>query len=317
MVPGANDVSGRYVVISPVRNEAEYLSRTMQSMVDQSVKPSQWVLVNDGSNDGTGDIIEDWASRHGWILAVHRLDEDRFAPGYRGQENEAAGERRKNRGKRAIEAKEIEAFLAGYERITVAEWEFLVKLDGDVGLGADYFEKCFAKFVADPNLGIGGGVICHQFRGGLKVEPSPRFHVRGATKIYRRACWEQIGGVIRAPGWDTIDEVKANMLGWSTRSFPDLKVVHYRYTGGANGSWRNAVKNGLWSYISGYHPIYMLARCLNGLTKKPCVVGSVGLFWGFMSGYIWNIGQIEDRKIIRYLRKQQMRRLLRLNTIWR
>ena len=100
-----------------------------------------------------------------------------------------------------MQAKEIIAFLDGYGRITAADWEFLVKLDGDVGFERNYFERCFDKFESDPKLGIGGGVICHQFKGKLRVEPSPRFHVRGATKIYRRTCWEQIGGVIRGIGW--------------------------------------------------------------------------------------------------------------------
>ena len=107
------------------------------------------------------------------------------------------------------------------------------------------------------------------------------------------------------------------MLGWSTRSFPDLKVVHYRHTGAANGAWRNAVKNGIWSYVSGYHPIYMLVRCINRLLEKPFLVGSIGLLWGFLMGYIRNIPRIEDRKLIRYLRKQQLRRLFLQSTIWK
>ena len=99
--------------------------------------------------------------------------------------------------------------------------------------------------------GIGGGVICHQFKGKLQVESNPSFHVRGANKIYKRACWKEIACLMRAPGWDTIDEVKANMLGWRTRSFEGLKVIHHRFTGAANGVWRNSIKNGMGSYISG------------------------------------------------------------------
>jgi len=317
MTLGAQRKTTRYIVISPVRNELQYLGQTIRSMVNQTIRPVQWVLVDDGSSDGTAEVIAYWASKHTWILPIHRPDRDRRVQGPGSHKNEFAGEARPNRGKRACEAKEIEAFLDGYMRITVLDWEFLVKIDGDIGFERDYFEKCFNKFDTDRKLGIGGGVICHQVKGRLKVEPSPRFHVRGATKIYRRTCWEQIGGVIRGTGWDTIDEVKANMLGWSTCSFPDLKVVHYRHTGAANGAWRNAVKNGMWSYISGYHPIFMLVRCVKSLLRMPILVASVGLLWGFLLGYIRNIPQIDDRKLIQYLRQQQLRRLFLQRTIWK
>ena len=170
---------------------------------------------------------------------------------------------------------------------------------------------------ADSKLGIGGGVISHYVNGAMKVEETPQFHVRGATKIYRRTCWEQIAGIVKGAGWDTVDEVKANMLGWKTHSFPDLEVVHYRYTGAANGAWRNAVKNGLWSYVSGYHPVYVLARCSNRMLRKPSIVGSVGLLWGFLQGYLKKIPQIDDKVLIRYLRKQQLRRIFFMTTTWK
>jgi poly-beta-1,6-N-acetyl-D-glucosamine synthase len=306
----------RYIVVSPVRNESEYLERTIQSVVNQTLRPAQWILVDDGSTDGTPDIIRRWADKCSWILPVHRHSVGRPSAGSLPLTPRTHRERQSSRGKRAFDAKEIEAFLDGYTRVT-SDWEFLVKLDGDVSFQPSYFEDCFREFSTDPGLGIGGGVVCHQFKGELRVEPIPQFHVRGATKIYRRMCWEQIGGVVRGAGWDTIDEVKANMLGWSTRSFPDIKVVHHRHTGSANGAWRNAVKNGNWSYVSGYHPLYMLARFTNRLLKKPFVVGSVGLLWGFLLGYVRNTPQIDDRKLIRYLRGQQLRRLFHLNTIWK
>ena len=298
------------MVISPVRNEAQHLERTIQSVVQQTVRPFQWLLVNDGSTDETSAIIERYASQYPWIVPVHRNDRDRNASGTGVQESKA------NRGKRAREAKEIEAFYAGYERLADSDWEFLVKLDGDLSFDSDYFEKCFVEFGADPKLGIGGGVICHLVNDQLQVEPTPQFHVRGATKIYRRACWEQIGGVIRGAGWDTLDEVKANMLGWSTRTFPDLKVAHYRPTGAANGAWQNSVKVGTWSYISGYHPLYMVVRCARWALERPYLVGAAGLLYGFLLGYIRRIPRTEDQ-MVRYVRNQQMRRLSFRPTIWK
>src|SRR5579864_7924243 len=241
----------QYVLISPVRNEAQHLESTIQSVVQQTVRPIRWLIVNDGSSDETPAIIERYASRYPWIVPVHRSDVDR---GVAADVQESKG----SRGKRAREAKEIEAFYAGYAELAAPGWEYLVKLDGDVSFDADYFRQCFAEFDQDSKLGIGGGTICHLVNGQLEAESTPKFHVRGATKIYRRACWEEIGGALQGAGWDTLDEVKANMLGWNTRSFSHLKVVHHRATGSANGAWQNAVKNGVWSYTAGYHPMYML-----------------------------------------------------------
>lgn len=304
--------SKRYVVVSPVRNEAEHLGKTLRSMIHQTLRPAQWILVNDGSTDGTAEMIDQFAAEHPWIVAVHRSSRDRA-----GQAEKSAGGADPKRGKRAREAKEIEAFYHGYERLSAADWDFVVKLDGDVGFDPGYFESCLAEFAADPALGIGGGVICHVGKNGLEVEATPSFHVRGATKIYRRECWEQIGGVLRGAAWDTADEVKANQLGWNTRSFADLKVIHYRFTGAANGWWQNAVKNGVWSYIAGYHPLFMLFRCAKRLFRRPYGIGGIGLLTGFVLGYVRRIPQIEDRGAINFLRKQQMRRLTLRSTVWK
>jgi biofilm PGA synthesis N-glycosyltransferase PgaC len=308
----ADHKSTRYVVVSPVRDEEQYIEETIRSMVGQTVRPMQWIIVNDGSTDRTAKIIDRWASEQPWIVAVHRKD--------RGQAEPSTAGRTANppkRGDRACEAKEIEAFYEGYGSITAADWAFLVKLDGDLGFDSKYFEQCFMQFDADPKLGIGGGVICHTIDGCLKVEPHPQFHVRGATKIYRRSCWEEMGGVLQGAGWDTVDEVKANMLGWKTRSFQGLRVLHYRFTGAANGAWRNAKKNGAWSYISGYHPLFMFLRCARRVFDRPYVFGSIGLLYGFLLAYVKDIPQIADRKVISYIRHQQLRRMLCRDTIWK
>jgi len=301
--------SATYVVISPVRNEAQHLERTIQSVIQQTVRPVRWFIVNDGSTDETPAIIERYASQYPWIVPVDRTDLDRAR-------ETGAPESKGSRGRRARDAKEIEAFYAGYEKLADSDWEFLVKLDGDLSFEADYFEKCFAEFEADPRLGIGGGAICHPVKGQLEVETTPKFHVRGATKIYRRGCWEQIGGMLRGAGWDTLDEVKANMLGWSTRTFSNLKVAHHRATGSANGVWQNAVKVGAWSYISGYHPLYVLARCGRWSLEKPYIVGAVGLFYGYFNGYFRRTPRA-DKQLIRYVRSQQVRRLSFRPTIWK
>jgi hypothetical protein len=144
----------------------------------------------------------------------------------------------------------------------------------------------------------------------------PPFHVRGATKIYRRACWEQISPLIKAPGWDTLDEVRANYFGWTTRTFTELPAVQHKATGSADGSWRNAFKNGRANYITGYHPAFMLAKCTKRMLRRPFVVEAAGLFAGFMSGYLKRLPRLADAETIRYLRNQQVRRLLMRTSIY-
>lgn len=284
-----------YVVITPVRDEAKHLEKTILSMLAQTVRPHEWIIVDDGSTDGTGEIADRYARKHSWIKALHRKD----------------------RGFRKSGGGVIEAFNAGYAAIATSEWDFLVKFDGDLSFAPTYFEQCLRYFAAEPALGIGGGDVYHDIGGSLVLEKNPRFHVRGATKIYRRACWDAIGGLIQAPGWDTLDEVKANMLGWKTRCFPDLKLIHHKYTGSADGSWGNWVKNGRGAYISGYHPAFVIVKSIRRAFEKPLLIGGLGLLYGFVSSFFLGVPRVEDKALITYLRKQQLNRLLLKESIWK
>lgn len=285
----------QFVVITPVRDEEEHLAAAMESMVRQTLLPRQWIIVNDGSTDGTARILDDYAKRYPWITAVHRAD----------------------RGFRKSGGGVVEAFYSGYAALAAAEWDFLVKFDGDLSFEPTYFADCLDEFERDDRLGVGGGVICYVEDGRKVFEQAPAFHVRGATKIYRRACWEGIGGLLRAPGWDTFDEVKANSLGWKTRSFPNLHLVHHRVTGSADGVWRTGVKYGRANYICGYHPLFVMGKCAARLVRPSSARSAVALLYGYVSSYLTRTPQVDDRATIRYLRTQQLRRLFGGETIWR
>lgn len=291
----------RYIVITPARNEAEYLPDTIRSMTSQTMVPLEWVIVNDGSSDETAGIIDAAAAKYPWITAIHVLTKDQTSV----------------RGDRAIDAKEIIAFHKGFHRSTFAEsWDFVVKLDADVGFSADYFERCLQEFTRDPMLGVGGGSVVNKIPGGFERESHPVFHVRGATKIYRRDCWEAMGGISTAQGWDTLDEVKANQLGWQTRTFPDIEILHYRPTGAANGAWKNGVKNGMWSYQIGYHPLYLLLRSARQLFRRPYLTGSVALVTGYCLAALTGNART-DSDLARYVRQQQWNRIAGKPSIWR
>jgi len=287
----------RYVVITPVRDEAAYIKYTIESMISQTILPLEWVIVNDGSRDNTGVIVERYVEKYPWIKVLHLPD----------------------RGFRKSGGGVIEAFYKGYNFLKFKDWDFIVKLDGDLSFNPDYFEKCFIQFAQNPNLGIGGGLVCILRDNKLKADSAgdPKFHVRGATKIYRRACWEQIGPLAKAPGWDTIDEVKANMQGWETRTFEDLKLIQHKRTGAADGFWRTWFKNGRANYIAGYHPLFMFLKCAKRIFQKPYFITSMGLFYGYVSGYLEKIPQVDDRALINYLRKQQLARLFFKKSIWK
>ena len=154
--------------------------------------------------------------------------------------------------------------------------------------------------------------------GTLVVEApdDPVFHVRGATKIYKRECWDRIGGLIRRPGWDTVDEYHANMLGFTTYTFPEVKLCHFRPAGSSQGAWRNWMKNGLANYVAGYHPIFMLCKCARRALGKPYGIAATGLLIGFLKGYVKGMPQVNNRDLIRFVRQQQMRRLFMRESLW-
>ena len=285
----------RYVIITPVRDEEKHVEATIRSVIGQTIRPAEWVIVDDGSTDRTGVIIDQYAAQFPWIRAIHRP----------------------NRGLRRASWFDVNAFYEGYNALRCNDWDFVVKLDGDLSFPADYFEKCFQYFDRDPRLGIGGGDLYINLRGKLTLEVNPRFHVRGATKIYRRACWQAIGGLWVGTGWDTLDEVKANMLGWKTYSFEDLRLTHLRPTGAADGKVRACVRHGLMCYICGYHPLFVVASCLYRVIRKPYVVGSLATFWGFLKAHLNQTSRVNDKPLINYLRTQQLRRLCGLETIWK
>jgi glycosyltransferase involved in cell wall biosynthesis len=285
----------KYVVISPVRDEERFIEKTITSVIAQTIAPVRYIIVDDGSHDRTGEIIDSYANKHTWITAVHRKD--------RGFRNSAGGE--------------VQAFYAGFEKLDGTEWDFVIKLDGDLSFDPDYFEKCLARFDADPKLGMGSGVIYNLEDGKLMLERTPLFHVRGAAKMYRKECWIELKGMYAINGWDTLDEVKANMLGWKTRNFADIKIVQHRTTGMEVGIWKNAIKNGIGAYVAGYHPLYMVSKCFKRAFHRPFFIESAGLLVGFCKGYLTGVNRVEDANLIRYLRRQQMNRLFLKPTIWK
>jgi glycosyltransferase involved in cell wall biosynthesis len=280
-----------YVVISPVKDEAAYIETTLQSMINQTVLPTQWVIVNDGSQDATANIVQDYMKDHPWIKLINR----QANPG-------------RKRGKGVIEA-----FYAGYDALDFP-YDCVVKLDGDVSFSSDYFESLLKQFAADPQLGIAGGGLYERPDGKTWRLYTIKDIVRGCTKVYRRACFEAIGGLVASMGWDGIDEWKARTLGWKVRSFLELTIYHYRFTGAATGFVKSYIEQGYGAYRMGYHPLFILARGIRRMADRPYLIGGAAMVGSYGLAWLRKQELLADPAVVRYVRQTQMKKLLRLFT---
>jgi biofilm PGA synthesis N-glycosyltransferase PgaC len=280
----------KYVVVSPMNNEEKYVAKTLEAMVSQTILPMEWVIVNDGSTDRSAEIVTRYCERFPWIRLVHKH-----------------GSVGRTRGGHVVDL-----VYEGLNALRSSDYEFLVKLDCDLSFEATFFETILHSFMENPKLGITSG-ISFAFRGGvLEEEKGPPGHTLGATKVYRRQCFQDIGGLVRSMGWDGLDEIKARMLGWEARPLRKLIVVHYRPEGAAKGLLASGVERGRGSYFMGYHPVFLMARAMRRMLKPGLFTDGVGM----LAGYFWSMlrreSRMPDAELIRVLRKSQVRELLLL-----
>lgn len=283
----------KYVIVTPVKNEEKFIGQTINSVINQTIKPQRWIIVNDGSTDKTGEIIQRFAAKFSWIQEI---------------ENEKSPTRKMG-GQAAL--------MHGLRLVNVDDYDYFVRMDGDVNYDPYFFEAIFHKFEGNPKLGIASGVCFVEEPGGMVEEKHPRFHTRGPLKVYLAECFKAIGGLDPEEGWDTIDEVKANMYGWQTRSFPELKVHHLRKTQTASGVLKGYRNAGRVAYYTGYHPIFMLARGVKNMFDRPYLLCGVNMLVAYLGGYWRKMARVNDETLIKYLRQQQMNKLLGKNTIWK
>jgi biofilm PGA synthesis N-glycosyltransferase PgaC len=280
-----------YVVITPARNEAQYIEMTLRSMIAQTYKPVRWVIVSDGSTDETDEIVTRYSAEHSWIDLV------RLPPR---KERNFAGK--------------VMAFNAGIERLTSAPYEAVVSLDADISFDADYFAFLLEKLVAHPDLGLVGT----PFREISGESYDYRFvsieHVSGACQVFRRSCFEAIGGYvpIRGGSIDHVAVISARMKGWKTRTFTEKQCIHHRPIGTASHHPMAArFKVGLKDYAIGNHPMWELFRVARQMALPPRCVGGLALG----TGYIWALLRRAKRpvphELIKFHRREQMQRLFR------
>lgn len=248
-------------MISPARDEAQFIERTLASMISQTLRPLKWVIVDDGSRDGTQEIVDRYAQRVDWIIPLTLRRNVEREPGL------------------AV----IQAFNAGFELVRDQECDFLVKLDTDLELPPDYFERMLTEFDRDPALGIASGVYLEMNNGIWNSVKMPKYHAAGASKIIRRACYEEIGGFATLPGWDTADEIKAQSRGWGTAHFSDIHFYHLRSEGSATGLMRTHVRHGHTYYVCGGGALFFFLKCLHRVMfGRPFFTGAAALLYGYV-----------------------------------
>lgn len=277
----------KYIVISAVKNEERYIPETLSSMAAQTIKPAEWIIVNDGSTDGTAAAIRRYAPKNHWIRLLS-LEESRRARG----------------------GHLVRLFYLGLADIRTKDFDFIVKLDGDLSFEPTFFERVLDHMQEVPELGITSGVSYICSGGRLVEEKSSRGHTLGACKIYRKRCFDDIGGLVPAMGWDGIDEIKARMKGWKAEPMPGLRVIHLRPEGKANGTFSSGKERGRGSYFMGYHPLFFAFRAARCMAKSP--LDGLGMVTGFIESMIKGGTRIEDPEFIRFVRKNQLRKLLML-----
>ncbi len=280
-----------YVLITPARNEAQFIEQTIQSVTAQSVLPLKWVIVSDGSTDGTDEIVKKYAARHPWIELVRMPERE---------ERHFAGK--------------VRAFNAGRERVENLQYDVIGSLDADITFGKDYFSFLLAKFAADSRLGVAGTPFQE---GGQQYDY--RFtsieHVSGACQLFRRECFESIGGYkpIKGGGIDWVAVTTARMKGWKTRTFPERVCIHHRKIGTArNGSASAKFKVGVQDYYLGGHPLWEIFRCLYQMKKKPYILGGIFIYFGYLSAAMRRVEKPIPEELIQFRRTEQMRRLKKI-----
>ena len=281
----------RYLLISPCRNEAQFMRHTLDSVIAQTIRPALWVVVDDGSTDETPAILAEYAAKHDWIRVVTRAD----------------------RGKRAVGPGVIEAFYAGYETIRPEDYEYLCKLDLDLILPPRYFEELITRMEADPSVATCSGKSYIHRAGEFVSERHGDETSIGATKFYRRAMFQKLGGFVREVMWDGIDCHRCRMEGWQAVSWdaPDLRFTHLRPQGSSQqGVLTGRMRHGFGQYYMGTSPIYMLANAVNRLNEKPYLLGSVAMVWGYFWSWLQRKPRYDNREFRRFLRRWQWRALV-------
>jgi poly-beta-1,6-N-acetyl-D-glucosamine synthase len=276
-----------YAVITPVRDEAEHFGRTASAMASQTHRPLEWIIVDDGSTDGTRAIADSYASRYDWIRVV-----------------DAGTAHRRARG-----APIVRAFNLGRSELRTSP-DITVKLDGDLFFPAHYFAWVAWTFARDGSAGVVGGVA--MIFDGARWKPDGRstHNVNGVAKAYRTTCLDDIGGLRASMGWDGIDEYSARAKGWHVHVITELVILHYRPRGSKQVWYQARWEEGQANHYMGYRPSFLLVRALYRMAAEdPPILGGAVLAASYLFARLASRPQVDDPNASAELRREQSQRL--------
>jgi hypothetical protein len=279
------------VAIVPFLDEERFLPAFLESIEGQTRRPDRLLLVDDGSTDGSYGIASDFARRHDWVTAVQRPP--------RAQERD-----------RLATAAEYVAFQWAVASVD-EPWDVIAKLDGDLHLTPRTIETIVGELDSDPGLGLAGSYLSEVggdgVLGRLKIRPE---HVHGATKFYRRECYEAIQPMPAILGWDMIDEIKVEMAGWRTQSFamPEGDPLHMRLRGGHSGLLRGFRRWGEGAWAMGEHPLHVLLHGFQRMSDPPKVIGGLNYMLGWASAGLRRLPRAEP-EVREVVRRGQLKRI--------
>ena len=291
--PVSRAAGRRYCLITPCRNEAQYIRTTLESTCNQTALPALWVIVDDGSTDATPQLLQEFADRYDFIKIV----------------------RRKDRGARAVGPGVVEAFYDGLSHVNLADFDYVAKFDGDLEMPPRYFEHVMELMDADPALGnLSGKLFERRPDGSLFEERTGDENAVGPVKFYRVKCFLDIGGFVREVGWDGIDGHICRLNGWiaSSRDDPELRIIHLRPMGSSQQNiYVGRVRWGRGKYFMGSAWYYVFAAALYRSIEPPYVLGGLGILWGYFKALFTGHHRYENPEYRRYLRRFERAQLFR------
>lgn len=274
-----------YILISSAKNEEKFIEKTIQSVINQTILPKKWIIVNDGSTDSTEEIVTKYCSKYNFINLINKRAEDK-----------------RNFGAKA------RAITLAYQKVKNLEFDYVGNLDADISFDPDYYENILIEFEKNSKLGIAGGIRYDLMDGKfIKLKTAPD-SVGGPFQFFRRQCFEEIGGYLplRFGGIDAVAEISARMHSWQVKHFPQYKVYHYRLTGFANTNiLAQRFKMGLRNYSIGYDPLFQFLKIVSIDFLKPYLLGSLLIYLGFLWGAIRRYKMPISKEFKQYLRKEQ------------
>ena len=282
----------KYILITSAHNEAELIEKTIISVINQQIKPVEWIIIDDGSSDNTSDIITKFATSNSFIKLFYKKPDLQ----------------------RDFSSK-VNAIHLAVSKIASSDYDYLGILDADITFDSSYYASVISKFENNKNLGIVGGLIYDIVNGKtipLYLHPNI---TRGAVQFFKKECFEEIGGLLplRYGGEDSVACFSARLKGWEVQNFEDLKGFHHRLAGTADrGIFKARFREGFVEYHLGYHPLFEFVKGISRFKEQPIIAGSLVRFFGFWMANIKREKRLISKELVDFIRKEQISRLIKI-----